>query len=161
MKMLCVAACLVLLVAAAHGCVNAPPRCALVKMESWGWKFFSKPLLPAAWITSVSVEKDFSGGYCKPASGYGFSTNELWVAHGCRGLLKVCAVANKCVTKTLNSNNYAFASEQIENACYVSSMEIKTRQGPPCVADVNYGFTGPYVWVNGGCRAEFTVCYVQ
>ncbi|XP_035824922.1 lectin ADEL [Aplysia californica] len=144
-----------------NGANDAPPQCALLRLESWGWKFFSRPVLPVAWITSMSVHKDESGGYCKPESGYGFSRKEVWVAHGCRGLLKICALKAKCVVKTLNSNNYAFASEQVPEACYVSSMEVKSRNGPPCVADVNYGFTGPYVWVNGGCRAEFTICYVQ
>ncbi|XP_035825967.1 lectin ADEL-like [Aplysia californica] len=140
---------------------NREPHCALLKLESWGWKFFSRPVMPTAWITSMTVHKDESGGYCKPGSGYGFSTNEVWVAHGCRGYMKICALRATCVTKSLKSDNYAYLSEKVPGACYVSSMEVKSRDKPPCVAGVNYGFTGPYVWARGGCQANFSICYVE
>ncbi|XP_035827588.1 lectin ADEL-like [Aplysia californica] len=122
--------------------IDPEPRCALLKLESLDYKYFSRPVLPRAWITLVSVKKDYSRGNCKLGVGYGFSRNE-------------------CVNKTLKSDNHAYLSEQVPGACYVSSMGVKGRDRPPCVADVNYGFTGPYVWVRAGCQAEFTVCYME
>ena len=65
-----------------------------------------------------------------------------------------------CFTMELESQESRYSQHNIGSGKSVTSMGVVDQQSNnPCISGYSYGFLGSIVWVDNGCRAEFSVCY--
>ncbi|CAL1546060.1 unnamed protein product [Lymnaea stagnalis] len=66
-----------------------------------------------------------------------------------------------CTGVQANSNNFKHTLVYVPGAVKVESVDLVSQQsGSPCTKGVSYGFVGPDVYVDKGCRAIFNACYI-
>ena len=68
-----------------------------------------------------------------------------------------------CIKHRCESNGYSLATCEInpvKDDFKILSMVVKRRLSRSmCTHAVSYGFYTKAIWVNRGCRADFSVCY--
>ena len=120
------------------------------------------PLAKAAADKGLDVEavlRELSALPCRRDESWGVGRNEVWVSRGCKGEFEVGerdggfppgARLLTCESK-----------ERQRRSCGVSVTRSATlfRQlsGMPCVEGSTWGWDAERVWVDKGCRAEFSV----
>ncbi|BFZ10986.1 hypothetical protein BsWGS_14025 [Bradybaena similaris] len=66
----------------------------------------------------------------------------------------------RCTDHGIDSNDYKFEKQYILGAIRVISVRVVQQNSKSaCTENVSFGFTGPDVWVDHGCRAVFNVCF--
>nr|ADP02966.1 hypothetical rhinophore protein [Aplysia dactylomela] len=66
-----------------------------------------------------------------------------------------------CQSISLDSWKYRFASKVVEGANVVTGMRVTSKRSrSSCTLGPSFGYAGPFIYVNHGCRATFRVCYV-
>lgn len=102
------------------------------------------------------------GGRCTQGRAWGFAADHIWVTSGCRAEFRYgysggsrpgddYAGKLRCESR---SNRY----EQC-NVPTRDRVELVRRLGGTCNAGRQWGYTANYIWVNEGCRAEFSYSY--
>jgi hypothetical protein len=128
---------------------------------------------PVRGATAVQLVRQMSASACRLNESFGTGPGYIWTSKGCRGQFEVTiggptgGVTNPTTGLPENQGpDFGFRTlceskggERVE--CRIRQGErvelVKQLSTTACVRDRNWG-TGPgYVWVNQGCRAEFTV----
>ncbi|MHA4838314.1 DUF3011 domain-containing protein [Sphingopyxis sp. MSC1_008] len=109
------------------------------------------------------------GGRCSKGRDWGFTANQIWVSGGCRAEFAY-GYANDGgyptplpqpvddYAGTLRCESRSNRYEQC-NVRTNDRVELLRRLGGKCNAGRQWGYTGDYVWVDKGCRAEFGYGY--
>ncbi|KAL5022890.1 hypothetical protein ScPMuIL_002045 [Solemya velum] len=105
---------------------------------------------------------------------YGYSANSIWTTGGCVADFRVCYIQNSvfnrgylrrsCRTITCGEENgvdrcFVPFSKHIVEMNHIKQISDKTCHMRDQVDKFGYGTTS--VWVKGGCRGEFQVCYAK
>ena len=68
-----------------------------------------------------------------------------------------------CISHRCESNGYSLETceiNPINDDFKILSMEVKRKLSRSiCTRAVSYGFYAKPIWVNRGCRADFSVCF--
>nr|BAP94526.1 D-galacturonic acid binding lectin precursor [Aplysia kurodai] len=66
-----------------------------------------------------------------------------------------------CDVIRVESWNYKYAEKIVNGASYVLNMTVVDRQSAAaCTLGESFGYQKATLWVDHGCRADFTVCYL-
>ncbi|MBK6413701.1 DUF3011 domain-containing protein [Sphingopyxis sp.] len=102
------------------------------------------------------------GGRCSKGRDWGFDANGIWVSGGCRaefgygyaggydpggdytGMIRCESRGNRYEQCDVPTNN---------------RVDLVRKLGGKCNAGRQWGYTGDYIWVDKGCRAEFAYGY--
>ncbi len=109
------------------------------------------------------------GGRCSKARDWGFTANQIWVSGGCRAEFGY-GYANSGgyptplpqpvddYAGTLNCESWSYKYQQC-NVPTNNRVELTRKIAGKCNAGRQWGYTGDYIWVDKGCRAEFSYGY--
>jgi Protein of unknown function (DUF3011) len=104
----------------------------------------------------VRLSRQISGSACIQGQTWGYDKRGVWVDRGCRAEFFVMgAPPHPPAQKITCSSN-----DGRRNYCSVNGRDIRlTRQisGSPCIQGQTWGYDKHGVWVDRGCRAEFSV----
>ena len=65
-----------------------------------------------------------------------------------------------CISHRCESNGYYLETCEINDDFKILSMLVKRKLSMSiCTRAVSYGFYTKPIWVNRGCRADFSVCF--
>jgi hypothetical protein len=115
----------------------------------------------------VRLARQASGSPCTEGQTWGYTSDSIWVDRGCRADFQVGGYGN-------NGGPWPQGSSQGNNAVYCASDDggrhhcaakgnmrrvrmVKQRSGSPCVKGQTWGTDQRGIWVDRGCRAEFSV----
>ncbi|WP_305804921.1 DUF3011 domain-containing protein [Stenotrophomonas sp. YIM B06876] len=148
-----------------HGCraefsritpASARPTRRVIRCESSGRPQSCPVILRGA---PVRLLKQHSAMPCREGHSWGVKRNELWVTRGCQGEFEVGAedgsgfvdIPRKLVCESKGG---------LRRECGVSVQHrvtlLRQLSGTPCEEGRNWGWTRDGVWVDKGCRAEFS-----
>ena len=126
---------------------------------------------PVRGASAVQLVRQMSPAACRLNESFGTGPGYIWTSKGCRGEFEVTVGGGAGLNPTSGlpeSPGPDFGFRTVCESKGGERVECRIRQGErvelvkqlsttACVRDRNWG-TGPgYVWVNQGCRAEFTV----
>ncbi len=110
------------------------------------------------------------GGRCSKGRDWGFTANQIWVSGGCRAEFAY-GYANDGggyptplpqpvddYAGTLNCESWSYKYQQC-NVRTNDRVELVRKIAGKCNAGRQWGYTGEYIWVDKGCRAEFGYGY--
>nr|BAP94528.1 D-galacturonic acid binding lectin precursor [Aplysia kurodai] len=141
-----------------------PTECQTLRVESWNYKYAEKVVEGAALFINMTVEDRQSEASCDLDKSFGFynQNSTVWVNHGCRADFNICYVKGSSTTTTVNvsSWNYQYATKMLPSVSCIYSMRVVNQQSAaPCTLGTTYGFMANTMWVDEGCRADFSVSY--
>ncbi len=96
---------------------------------------------------------------CREGQGWGYKRNEVWTSRGCQGDFEVADDAGRFVdvarklTCESKSKRRRFCGATISTEAKV----IKQLSGTACEEGRTWGWSRNGIWVDGGCRADFSV----
>ncbi|XP_035827684.1 lectin ADEL-like [Aplysia californica] len=156
-----------------HGCRAAfkvcylpvrSTKCKVLRMESLNYEYAEQKVKKAALFINMTVEDQQSEASCDLDKSFGFDNQKsiVWVNYGCRAEFNVCYMKGISSTTTVNvsSWNYQHATKMLSSASCIYSMQVAKQQSTAaCTFGTSFGFVGNTMWVNDGCRADFSVDY--
>ncbi|MDO9363956.1 MAG: DUF3011 domain-containing protein [Sphingopyxis sp.] len=110
------------------------------------------------------------GGRCSKGRDWGFTATQIWVSGGCRAEFAYGYANNGGGYPTplpqpvedyagiLNCESWNYAYQQC-NVPTNNRVELTRKIAGKCNAGRQWGYTGDYIWVDKGCRAEFGYGY--
>jgi hypothetical protein len=110
------------------------------------------------------------GGRCSKGRDWGFTATQIWVSGGCRAEFAYGYANNgggyptplpqpvEDYAGTLNCESWNYAYQQC-NVPTNNRVELTRKIAGKCNAGRQWGYTGDYIWVDKGCRAEFGYGY--
>jgi hypothetical protein len=109
------------------------------------------------------------GGRCSKGRDWGFTATQIWVSGGCRAEFGYGYANNggyptplpqpvNDYAGTLNCESWSYKYQQC-NVATNNRVELLRNLGGKCNAGRQWGYTGDYIWVDKGCRAEFGYGY--
>jgi len=109
------------------------------------------------------------GGRCSKGRDWGFTANQIWVSGGCRAEFAYGysnsggyptplpqPVDDYAGTLSCESWNYKYQQCNVRTD---DRVELVRKIAGKCNAGRQWGYTGDYIWVDKGCRAEFAYGY--
>lgn len=129
-----------------------------VQLESTNGKRVSKQL--EGQISRVTLLKRLSDEACTAGRDWGYSGRTLWVDDGCRGVFAVTYRDRnrdddkKRIFTLGNSTN---SRKRLWVGANVRVELVRKLSTKPCVRGSTWGYSGSYLWVSRGCRAQFAV----
>lgn len=110
------------------------------------------------------------GGRCSKGRDWGFTANQIWVSGGCRAEFAY-GYANdgggyptplpqpvEDYAGIMNCESWNYSYQQC-NVRTNDRVELTRKIAGKCNAGRQWGYTGDYIWVDKGCRAEFGYGY--
>ena len=110
------------------------------------------------------------GGRCSKGRDWGFTASQIWVSGGCRAEFAY-GYANDGggyptplpqpvddYAGTLNCESWSYKYQQC-NVRTNDRVDLVRKIAGKCNAGRQWGYTGDYIWVDKGCRAEFGYGY--
>jgi hypothetical protein len=109
-------------------------------------------------------------GRCSRGRDWGFTDTQIWVSNGCRaeftygygngggGYPTPMPQPAGDFEGTLNCESWGYKYQQC-NVRTDGRVELTRQIAGKCNAGRQWGYTGDYIWVDGGCRAEFGYGY--
>jgi len=143
----------------AQGSAEAPRRLVrrVVRCESRGRPESCPVKLDGA---PVRLLRQNGGMPCRQDHSWGYRRNEIWTTRGCQGDFEVGAADGsgfvdvpRRLTCESKDRRKRFCGTSISDGATV----LKQISGTPCVQDRNWGWNRNGIWVDDGCRAEFSV----
>lgn len=109
------------------------------------------------------------GGRCSKGRDWGFTANQIWVSGGCRAEFGYGYVNNggyptplpqpvDDYAGTLRCESWSYKYQQC-NVPTNNRVDLTRKIAGKCNAGRQWGYTGDYIWVDKGCRAEFAYGY--
>ena len=110
------------------------------------------------------------GGRCSKGRDWGFTATQIWVSGGCRAEFAYGYANNgggyptplpqpvEDYAGTLNCESWNYGYQQC-NVPTNNRVELTRKIAGKCNAGRQWGYTGDYIWVDKGCRAEFGYGY--
>lgn len=103
------------------------------------------------------------GGRCSKGRDWGFDSDRIWVSGGCRaefgyGYAGGGGYPGNDFAGTLNCESWQYRYQQC-NVRTDNRVELTRKIAGKCNAGRQWGYTGDYIWVDKGCRAEFGYGY--
>lgn len=109
------------------------------------------------------------GGRCSKGRDWGFTANQIWVSGGCRAEFGYGYANNggyptplpqpvDDYAGTLRCESWNYKYQQC-NVPTNNRVELTRKIAGKCNAGRQWGYTGDYIWVDKGCRAEFGYGY--
>lgn len=119
----------------------------------------------------VRLVREYSRGACKPGSTYGFDRNGVWVSNGCSADFEIGQGGGQSQNPGYGwgyeeqpDAGETFLCESYSNRYQECSVNapggvrlVQQWSRSPCVEGDTWGTTRNSVWVDRGCRAEFSV----
>ena len=117
----------------------------------------------------VSLAKQRSGSPCVEGSTWGYNDREIWVDRGCRADFTVEARYDRGGHGGYGGNGggdsqlvNCSSEDGHRHACQIDGNGgrvslSKQRSGSPCIEGSTWGYNDREIWVDRGCRADFTV----
>lgn len=102
----------------------------------------------------VQMVQQLSGTPCSQGQSWGFDGRSVWVDHGCRAKFAPGNPGQPGQTLSCSSDD---GNRHHCNANVSGGVQM-TRQvsGSPCVQGQSWGYDNSGIWVDHGCRAEFS-----
>lgn len=108
----------------------------------------------------VRLMRQLSSVPCREERSWGVRRNEIWVARGCRGEFEIGA-ADGSGFPAGSRPVLCESKGKARRRCGVSVQDhVQLRRqlsGAPCVQNDSWGWDRDGIWVDKGCRAEFSV----
>lgn len=109
------------------------------------------------------------GGRCSKGRDWGFTANQIWVSGGCRAEFGYGYANNggyptplpqpiDDYAGTLRCESWSYKYQQC-NVPTNNRVDLTRKIAGKCNAGRQWGYTGDYIWVDKGCRAEFAYGY--
>ena len=124
----------------------------LLRCESDGFRHECRFYGPA----DVSISRQLSRAGCVEGRSWGVSGNHVWVDHGCRGEFFIAqrSVARGNASILCESNGRReFCRADTSYGVHIARQ--LSRAG--CVEGRTWGYNNNGIWVDSGCRGEFTL----
>ncbi len=107
-------------------------------------------------VGRVELNRQISGSPCREGYSWGRRPDGIWVDKGCRADFSVRA-QQQLIPRTLRCES----NDKRYHLCSAPSVErvelARQLSGAPCRETYSWGWQQDGVWVDRGCRAEFTV----
>lgn len=107
----------------------------------------------------VRLLKQQSGLPCREGFSWGTKRNEIWVSRGCQGEFEIGAVDGSGFVD-VPRQLVCESKRKLRRECGVTVERkvtlVKQLSGVACVEGRTWGWNRNGVWVDGGCRAEFS-----
>jgi len=96
---------------------------------------------------------------CREGQGWGYKRNEIWTSRGCQGDFEVANEQGRFVDMPRRLTCESKSKRRRFCGASISAGAVVSRQisGTACVEGQTWGWNRNGVWVDGGCRAEFSV----
>lgn len=117
----------------------------------------------------IEIERQLSKRPCIQRYSYGRLPNgNIWTSLGCHAVFRFRPVKQKtevqyisCTSnKMRNSNKFQFKKCTLPTNHMVRDLQVGTQYSRTrCMRNKNYGTHGGFLWVKGGCSAEFKYYY--
>lgn len=107
----------------------------------------------------VRLTRQLSSDPCTPGRSWGFEQAGIWVNNGCRAEFEIgysdvnWVGGNRTIVCESRDGQYSRCRVWTYGEVRLTRQLSNTR----CIQNNNWGFDQNGIWVNGGCRAEFTV----
>jgi hypothetical protein len=110
------------------------------------------------------------GGRCSKGRDWGFTANQIWVSGGCRAEFAYGYAGGggdyptplpqpvDDYAGTVNCESWSYKYQQC-NVPTNNRVDLVRKIAGKCNAGRQWGYTGDYIWVDKGCRAEFAYGY--
>jgi hypothetical protein len=116
----------------------------------------------------VDLQRVISGR-CSKGRDWGFTANQIWVSGGCRAEFAYGYANNggyptplpqpvDDYAGTLSCESWSYKYQQC-NVRTNDRVDLVRKIAGKCNAGRQWGYTGDYIWVDKGCRAEFAYGY--
>jgi hypothetical protein len=106
----------------------------------------------------VRLLRQLSALPCREGQGWGYKRNEVWTSRGCQGDFEVADEDGRFVdgprrlTCESKSKKRRFCGQH-HGRC----RRLEQLSSTPCEEGSTWGWSRNGIWVDGGCRAEFSV----
>ncbi len=97
---------------------------------------------------------------CREGQGWGVRRNEIWTTRGCQGDFEIGAADGSGfidVPRRLTCESKDRRRRFCGTSISVGATVLKQLSGSACVLDESWGWDRHGIWVDNGCRAEFSV----
>lgn len=105
------------------------------------------------------------GGRCSKGRDWGFDDTQIWVSRGCRAEFGYGysyggggGYPGNDFAGTMNCESWQYKYQQC-NVRTNDRVQLTRKIAGKCNAGRQWGYTGDYIWVDKGCRAEFGYGY--
>jgi len=137
---------------------QSKPTSVQVQLESTNGKRVSKQL--DGQISRVTLLKRLSDEACTAGRDWGYSGRTLWVDDGCRGVFAVTyrdKNQDDGKRRILTLGNSTNSRKRVWVGTNARVELVRKLSTKPCVRGSTWGYSGSYIWVSRGCRAQFAV----
>jgi hypothetical protein len=114
-------------------------------------------------LDTVTLSRTLNDSTCVQGQSWGYRGNVIWVDNGCRADFIVTPAAGT-LTTTATSNDTLVVCESLNNTrhqCHDKVLGgvtlVRQMSDNPCVRGQSWGINQRGIWVDKGCRAEFSI----
>jgi len=125
------------------------------------WRQLNRERIAVARCTVERLMRQLGGSPCQEGSTWGYDSRGIWVDRGCRAEFDLSGGVSN------NSGNYnssaitCSSNDGYRNYCTADTRGgvrlARQLSGSPCEEGSTWGYDSRGIWVDRGCRAEFTV----
>lgn len=121
-------------------------------------------LCPANTSGGVRMVNQRSGSPCVQGATWGYDRHGVWVDRGCRADFVLGGYGpgpgpvpppGRVITCSSNNGSRNYCPADTRRGVRL----VRQRSGSPCVQGSTWGFDGRGIWVDRGCRADFSLGY--
>ncbi len=99
----------------------------------------------------VVLAKQISGSACQQGYSWGYDERGIWVDHGCRADFALQSAGQTIYCASDDGGKHYCKAETSGNV-----VMVKQRSGSACQQGYSWGFDEQGIWVDHGCRADFS-----
>ncbi len=112
----------------------------------------------------VQMTNQRSGSACQQGYSWGYDANGIWVDHGCRADFMVNGSNSWNNGNNGNGGGQTITCSSDDGGRHTCPADVRggvqmtnQRSGSPCRQGYSWGYNRDGIWVDHGCRADFTV----
>jgi Protein of unknown function (DUF3011) len=105
----------------------------------------------------VQMLRQRSGSPCKQGYSWGYDGRGIWVDHGCRADFSLQTAASSSGGRTVTCSSDDGGRHYCDADTRAGVQLIRQRSGSPCTQGYSWGFDDRGIWVDRGCRADFSL----
>ena len=115
-------------------------------------------------LDSVTLSRTLNDSSCVQGQTWGFRNNVIWVDRGCRADFLVTENLSSNMPSTTTTNDTLIVCESLNNTRHQCHTKVRggvtlvrTLSDNECIRGKSWGINQRGVWVDKGCRAEFSI----
>lgn len=119
----------------------------------------NREICPVDTSGGVQMVRQRSGSPCIQGSTWGYNRGNIWVSHGCRADFTLGNANQPGTTNAVTCSS----NDGGRHVCLANTSGgvqlIRQISGSPCIQGSTWGYDREGIWVDRGCRANFSIGY--